>query len=257
MGPVEQALLKNSIDLVVPNARYLPRSTRPDRTPRKLVDSNLSNLYLDLLTDWLGYADRHRLPREVAFYHVARATPFAGDSPSSQPVSWFWNVTRCQLSETTGSTSGDGRAASGAGRRPRLASAKLVIGYHDRFREINLTVARAARRRGPASSKYPAAVDANGRPTAWKCSRWRRTHPAGFAVPAGSPSTRRPTGDRQQFPGRRHGSSTSAPGPQAAARPTPHSLRLFWAVTMWGPTAARPAPSRPSTRLRTWTAMAT
>src|SRR5947208_6380675 len=97
MGPVEQALLKNSIDLVVPNSRYLATIDAASPGTPQLVYSNLSNLYLDLLTDWLTYADRHGLPRESAFYHVAQPTPFAGDSPSSQPVSWFWNVARGPL----------------------------------------------------------------------------------------------------------------------------------------------------------------
>src|SRR5262249_56800987 len=94
MGAFEDQLLRESVDVVIPNPAYLGHidTVTPD-TPQ-LVYSNVSNLYLNLLTDWLNYADAHGLAREGAFYHVVGATPFSGNSPSSQPVTWFWRVYR-------------------------------------------------------------------------------------------------------------------------------------------------------------------
>src|SRR5262249_45167486 len=56
MGTFEQNLLQNSVDVVIPNTRYLStiQSAAPD-TPQ-LIYSNVSNLYQGLLTDWLEYA---------------------------------------------------------------------------------------------------------------------------------------------------------------------------------------------------------
>src|SRR5205085_7526000 len=87
---------------VVPSANYLQAidSVAPD-TPQ-LIYSNVSNLYLNLLTNWLNYADRNSIPRDSAFYHVAQATAFIGDSPSSMPVNWFWNVESGPLGGASG-----------------------------------------------------------------------------------------------------------------------------------------------------------
>jgi hypothetical protein len=103
MTPNEEQLLRSSVDLVVPNARYLRQINEIAPTTPQLIYSNVSNLYLDLLTDWLRYADRTGVPRESAFYHVAQPTPFTGDSPSSMPVTWFWNVQRGPADANTGS----------------------------------------------------------------------------------------------------------------------------------------------------------
>ena len=92
MGSFEQNLLRNSVDLVVPNTSYLSTIDAISPNTPQLIYSNVSNLYQGLLTDWLRYADAHGVSRELAFYHVTRATPFSGTSPSSQPVTWFWGV---------------------------------------------------------------------------------------------------------------------------------------------------------------------
>jgi hypothetical protein len=146
MGDTEKKLLEESVDLVIPNSRYMEtiESVSPD-TP-KLIYSNISNLYLNLYTDWLNYADKQKISRESAFYHVSEATSFTGASPSSQPVTWFWNV-------GTGSVvnSADYQNLTGASRDS--ATNDLTIGtvgqattiaYPDRFREINITLSKAA-----------------------------------------------------------------------------------------------------------------
>ncbi len=135
----EKTLLKNSIDLVVPNPQYLGTLEQAAVGTPKLIYSNVSNLYQTLLTDWLSYADRTGSPREAAFYHVQRATAFTGSSPSSQPVNWFWNVSRGDTDLTANARGGrtTGVAFGGAGEA-------VNIGYTDKFRELNVTLSRAA-----------------------------------------------------------------------------------------------------------------
>lgn len=170
MGPVEQRLLRDSIDLVVPNARYLSAIDQASPKTPQVVYSNVSNLYLDLLTDWLAYADRHRLPRESAFYHVARPTAFAGDSPSSQPVNWFWNIARGPLQGTTGFASATVEARRGKPGGVAFGAGAVYVGYPDRFREINVTLTRPATADWSGVLEYPTAVDAAGRPTVWQAA---------------------------------------------------------------------------------------
>src|SRR5262249_44800084 len=92
IGDFEQGLLRNSIDLVVPNTAYLDQIHAVAPNTPQFIYSNASNVYRELLTDWLNYADAHGYSREDAFYHVTQATPFTGDSASSWPVRWFWSV---------------------------------------------------------------------------------------------------------------------------------------------------------------------
>jgi hypothetical protein len=182
MGSDERRLVANSIDLVVANPRYLAAiASAGPRTPR-LIYSNVSNLYLDLLTDWLNYADRHFLARESAFYHVTRPTPFAGDSPSSVPVDWFWNVARGPLTGSRGfiPLTSQARQTQAGGVPFGAAAEGLYIGYPDRFREINLTVTRAGATGWAGVLEYPAAVDAAGRPTQWKPLRLGTDSTGGF-----------------------------------------------------------------------------
>src|SRR5262249_22690779 len=92
LGSTEQALLRNSVDLVVANAAYLNDINAVSPKTPQMIYTNVSSLYQNLLTDWLDYADQHGLSRESAFLHVSRATAFSGDSSSSQPVTWFFGV---------------------------------------------------------------------------------------------------------------------------------------------------------------------
>ncbi|HZT83568.1 MAG TPA: hypothetical protein VFA26_25280, partial [Gemmataceae bacterium] len=164
MGAVEDRLLRDSVDLVVPNTRYLQHiSSVAPKTPQ-LIYTNTSNLYLDLLTDWLAFADAHNLSRESAFFHAAAAKPFRGDSPSSMPVTWFWKVIHGGPTPTDLTSA----AHAKAGRVPFAPNGEaLYLGYPDRFREINFNLASGAGDGWSAALEYPTAVDDAGKPTAW------------------------------------------------------------------------------------------
>ena len=168
MGTFEQNLLQNSVDLVVPNTNYLStiQSVSPD-TPQ-LIYSNVSNLYQGLLTDWLQYADAHGVSRELAFYHVKHATAFSGTSPSSQPVTWFWGV----YQTPPGGAATDVTSAARGGRNFNVtfggAGTTTAIGYLEKFREMNVTLAAGAAAGWSGVWEYASAVDAKGNPTAWK-----------------------------------------------------------------------------------------
>jgi hypothetical protein len=164
MGEFEDRLLRESVDLVVSHPAYLKhiRAVAP-HTPA-LIYTNTSNLYEDLLTDWLTYADRHGLSREGAFYHAARAVPFRGDSPSSRPVTWFWGVYRGGRSVRDLTA-----AAHGKGGRVAFPDAgeSLYVGYPERFREINLRLDSPAADGWSAVLEYARAVEDDGQPAAW------------------------------------------------------------------------------------------
>lgn len=169
MGAVEQKLLRESVDIVVPNPRYLAQIDSISPETPQLIYSNISNLYLDLLTDWLNYADRNGLDRESAFYHVAQATPFNGSSPSSRPVNQFWDVKRLANS-LTGSITDLTRAARGSdpnGISLGSIGSGLLLGYPEKFREINFDL-RSAGSNWTGVLEVPIAVDSNGIPTAWR-----------------------------------------------------------------------------------------
>lgn len=170
MGPTEQQLLRDAVDLVVPNVRYLDTIDKVSPATPQLVYSNVSNLYLDLLTDWLNYADRTMRPREAAFYHVAQPTPFSGDSPSSLPVTWFWNVQRGPSSGATGFTALTTESRTGAnGGVPFGGTGQAVYAaFPERFREVNLSLSRGAGSGWAGVVEYPSLIDAAGRPTAWR-----------------------------------------------------------------------------------------
>jgi hypothetical protein len=167
MGSVEQQLLQTAVDLVVPNIRYLSLIDRIAPATPQLIYSNVSNLYQDLLTDWLNYADRTGVSRELAFYHVTRATPFRGSSPASQPVTWFWSAVQ---TTPTGNNILATTAARGGGSGVRLGGAgtTTALGYPDPFREINLTLQKAAESGWSGVWEYAAAVNAQGQVMSWK-----------------------------------------------------------------------------------------
>ncbi|HEY1187889.1 MAG TPA: Ig-like domain-containing protein, partial [Gemmata sp.] len=167
-GAFEQQLLKNSVDLVVPNPIYLPtiQGASPD-TPQ-LIYSNVSNLYQGLLTDWLQYADRTGASRELAFYHVTKATPFTGASPSSQPVNWFWAAYQSNGTATPSDVTSAIRGGRTTNVQFGAAGTTTAVGFVDPFRELNVTLVRGAAAGWTGVWEYPTAVDANGNPTAWK-----------------------------------------------------------------------------------------
>lgn len=168
MGPVEQELLRTSVDVVIPNDRFMPTIDGVAPATPQLLYSNVSNLYQGLLADWLAYADRAGAPREQAFYHVSQATPFVGTSPSSQPVTWFWGAYQSDgapqtaANVTSAARGGTGRSVSFGG-----AGQWTAVGSLEKFREMNVTLAA-----GPAAGwggvwEYVSATDAAGNPTAW------------------------------------------------------------------------------------------
>ncbi len=163
LGSYEQALARDSLDLIIPNEKYLPalEAVAPD-TP-KVIYTNVSNLYGDLLTDWLGYADATGAAREAAFYHVTEATPFTGSSPAAVPVNRFTNVSTVNGNSVT-DVSGPARGAWGNGV---TVASTLVIGYPDKFRELNVALNRPASGTWAGGIEYVSAVDAAGNPTAW------------------------------------------------------------------------------------------
>ncbi len=180
LGAFEDQLLRNSVDLVITDTPYLSEhidQVSPN-TPQ-LSYINYSSVYQNLLTDWLSYADAKGLSRESAFYHVRSATPFSGDSPSSQPVSWFWRVYRGGLLPTfqdfttQAHIGGEDFDFGGLGESTYLA-------YPEKFREINLNLSRNAGGGWAAFVEYPTAVDAFGNPTAWGVIRATANSTAGL-----------------------------------------------------------------------------
>lgn len=178
-GALEQKLLRESIDLVIPDTSNLGRvNSAAPQTPQ-LVYTNASNLYQETLLDWLAYADAHGIDRESAFYHVAHALPFAGHSASSQPVNWYWGVyldgtPRGQLDLTSEARTPAGDVSLG-GR-----GETLYLGYTERFREINFNLVSGAGRGWSGVLEYATGVDGHGRPTGWAPLRTLRDGTNGF-----------------------------------------------------------------------------
>src|SRR5262249_16348546 len=141
-GTTEKQLLSDSVDLVItaPGNLATLDALAPD-TPG-LIYSNVSNLYRELLTDWLAYADANGLSRELAFSPARQATSFSGDSPASQPVTWFWGVYRDGTSWTNYTSQARGTTTGGVSFGG--VGTSVYMGYTDRFREINLALKSAA-----------------------------------------------------------------------------------------------------------------
>jgi hypothetical protein len=166
----EKNLAAESVDLVIPNPKYLDTFEEAAPGTAKVLYSNVSNLYQDLLLDWLNYADATGASREAAFYHVAEATASTGSSASAQPVTWLWNVSRGAADGTgpvTGLTS-NARADRSVGVTFGGAGEAVSFGFPDRFRELNVTTARGPQAGWAGTWEYAAAVDSAGKPTAWK-----------------------------------------------------------------------------------------
>jgi hypothetical protein len=170
LGAFEQARLADSVDLVIPNPRYLQAIDTASPGTAQIVYSNLSNLYQGLIPDWLSYADANGVSRELAFYHVTAATPFNGGSPSSQPVTWLWQATR-GAADGTGTVT-DLTAAARGGRLFGVGfgavGTAVTLGHLDKFRELNVDLKTAAGAGWQGVFEYVSAVDPAGNPTAWK-----------------------------------------------------------------------------------------
>jgi hypothetical protein len=163
----ERSLIASSVDLVVSNPNFLNTFETASPTTDKVVYSNVSNLYLDLLSDWLGHADAINTDPEAAFYHVKAATPFTGSSPSAQPVTWFWSGVKSSSTAAVDVTSSL-RSGTGSGVVVGTTGESLAIGHIDQFREINITLNRAAATSFNGVWEYAAAVNSSGTVTQWK-----------------------------------------------------------------------------------------
>ena len=164
-SPTEQQLLRDSVDLVIPNTAYLADIHAVAPATPQFVYTNVSNIYLDLITDWTQYADAHGLDREGAFYHAAKATSYNGASASSVPVNRFWGV-----------YSGSGNAQTDLTAAAKNATTTLPfpaggdalsLGYIEKFRELNVDLQTGARGGWTGQLEYVSAADANGNPTRW------------------------------------------------------------------------------------------
>jgi hypothetical protein len=162
----EKNLLKNSVDLVIPNLDYLDDIAAVSPTTPQFVYTNVSNIYLGLLTDWNQYADRNGLSRESAFFHVTRATPFSGMSASAVPVDQFWGVYSGAGSDWTDLTRNAKVNESSLAFAP--VGQSVAFGYLEKFREVNVDLRSAATGGWTAQLEYVAAADASGNPTVWK-----------------------------------------------------------------------------------------
>jgi len=197
LGTFERDLLRDSVDLVIPNPIYLSTINSVAPNTPQLIYTNVSNLYLDLLQDWLNYADRNNVSRGLAFFHASQATPWTGNSPSSQPVNWFWNVQRGSATPTNWTTGFTNRTSQARGTQNvgtviGGVGQATYIGYLEKFREINVTIGRAASGNWAGVVEYASAVDANGNPTQWKTltpvtnttNNWRNSGQLTFNPPS-------------------------------------------------------------------------
>jgi hypothetical protein len=170
VGTFEKQLAANSLDLIVPNPKFLTTFEEVAGDSTKVVYSNASNLYQGLLAGWISYAARTGTDREAAFYHVSQATPFTGNSPSAQPVNWLWHVSRGSAGGTGAITdlTSHARAGRTVGVTFGGAGETITIGQLDRFGELNFTMARSKQPGWGGVWEYAVAVDANGQPMQWK-----------------------------------------------------------------------------------------
>jgi len=167
LSPYEQAMLKNSIDLIIPNIRLVDDIAAVSPDTQQFLYTNVSNVYLSLLTDWLQYADANRLDRELLFYHVNRPTTFYGMSASAVSVNHFWAAYR-------GNDQNGWRYYTHqirSGNRPTAlgeAGESFTLGYTEKFREVNFDFRTGAQAGWRGVMEYASAVNRDGIPTQWK-----------------------------------------------------------------------------------------
>src|SRR5262249_24849089 len=125
------------------------------------------NVYEQLLTDWLAYADAHNLDRELAFYHASQPLAWSGASAASMPVNWFWSVFRSNLGKLTN--------FSTASRDPTvgdlpfaIAGESVYLGYPEKLRELNVNLYMGGSNGWTGELEYATAVDSTGKPTEWQ-----------------------------------------------------------------------------------------
>ncbi len=168
IGDFEKSLLRHSVDLVIPNLAYLDDIAAVNNRTPQFVYTNVSNIYLGLITDWNDYADRNRLDREGAFYHAAKTTGYDGSSASSVPVNRFWGVSR---TDGPSDAAADDLTRDASNPNKTLAFAakggSVALGYLEKFREINVDLATGAGTGWAGQWEYVSRVNAAGEPTQW------------------------------------------------------------------------------------------
>jgi hypothetical protein len=169
IGEFELDKLKNAVDLVIPNTAFMGTIDAANPSLPQMLYTNVSNLYLDVLRDWLDYADANNTNRELAFFHVSEATPWQGNSPSSIPVTWFWYASRGRADGTAvTNVTGAARGTQSGGVAFGSVDEAITLGYTERYREINVALSKTATGSYAGVWEYAAAVDANGTVTQWK-----------------------------------------------------------------------------------------
>jgi hypothetical protein len=166
IGPQEQQLLKNSVDLVIPDVQYLDQINAAGPNTPQLLYTNASSLYQSSLLAWDNYADVKGINREDAFYHVTTATPFSGESASSQPVDWFWGVYGSKPDGTLTDWTSNAHS-SDATMTLGQQGQSIYVGYSDPFDKMNFTLASGASQGWKGVLQYASSVDSNGNPTGW------------------------------------------------------------------------------------------
>jgi hypothetical protein len=178
-GSFEQSLIRNSVDLVIPNLAYLDDIEAINNKTPQFVYTNVSNIYLGLINDWNDYADKNRISREDAFYHVNRSTTYNGMSASAVPVNRFWGVFRSATNNTWTNLTRDAR---NTGNDFTMADAgqSVALGYIEKFREINWDLKTFAAAGWTGRLEYVSAVDSAGRPTRWSTLNLQTDSTNGF-----------------------------------------------------------------------------
>jgi hypothetical protein len=177
LGSYEDQLLRNSVDLVITDTASLTQHIGQvsPATPQ-LGYMNFTSLYGNLLTDWDNWADAHGVSREAAFLHVTKPTAFSGDSPSSQPVTWFWGVYQGGTTPNFQDYTEASHIASRGGFSLGGAGTSTYIAFPEQFSQINFSLSSPAGSGWRAVLEYPTAVDAYGNPTAWSTLQtWSNT----------------------------------------------------------------------------------
>jgi hypothetical protein len=181
LGVYENQLLQNTVDLVVTDAGSLSQQIAAvaPNTPQ-LAYINFTSLYGSLLTDWDAWADAHGVSREAAFLHVTRPTAFSGNSPSSQPVDWFWGVYQAGSAPNYLDLTAQAHIAGDASFSLGGAGTSTYIGFPEVFGQLNFNLSSGAGSGWAGALEYATAVDGAGNPTAWATLPTRANGTVGF-----------------------------------------------------------------------------
>jgi len=145
--PDQPTQYTRSVSGIIGASAYF-KQTSP--TMAELLYTNASNIYLDVLLDWLSFADTKGYPREGAFFHVTTPTKFSASSPSSLPVT--------------------GAIAAGSPINGTLSGAPgdaYWWSYEEKYNQLNVTLSSTPSPTWSAQLEYPTATNSNGDPTAW------------------------------------------------------------------------------------------